>query len=310
MKPKTLSHWILLIAIACLVGQSLIELEPSKAKIRRPYFYDYPLPNEYSDAHDKYIVEQRGSIYPIRSNNTARKTKRKLLPATTIYQPSTYLVLLYIIRNSLLLFVLDEIQETLVGISYLWLHFIRFLQFANPFTTTFDMTGNQNCSVCVILQFASKRMFLTKMFTFAIEPNGLPNSKNVEEIFVDDEITFKKPKEMANSTQGEALFDFPNLNKYISESHGESHDGKGTENGMNDSLANAVPPPPPEFADSFLESHPVSDHGKDFPSEIVTEADSSGSTGVKIDDCGEFMSLIYLVIQIKTQIVHVFVIVM
>ena len=283
----------------------------SEARSRLSFFQDYP-PNKYfSGANDKYIVGQQGSTYPIRPNNRKWKTKRKRLPTTPINPPSTYLVLLYIIRNSLLLFALDEIQETLVGISYLWLHFIHFLQSANPFTTTFDMTGHKNFGVCLILQFAIKRMFLSKMFKFVIEPNGPSNPKSeIDEIYVDDEITFKKTKQMPNSTQDETLFDFPSLNKYVSESHGESYDGKGKENDMNDSLANAVPPPPLEFADSFLESRPVSDHGKDLPSEIVMEADISGSTGVKIDDCGEFMTLIYLVIQIKTQFVHVFVIVL
>ena len=317
MKLKTLSHWILLTAIACLVGQSLIEpgFRPSKAKIRRPYFHDYPLPSEYSDAHDIYIVGK--SIYPIK-DTPYKKAKRK--HSTHLYPLSTYHAAFYILWNCILLVVLREYQETLDGLSYLLLHFLNFLKFIllvalrefqetldglsyllqqfldflkflNPFKTSFDINSNKNFGICMFLQFAIKRMLITKMFNFAIEPNGLPKSKSVDEIYVDDEISFKKTKQMPNSTQDATLFDFPSLNNYISaSSHGESYDGK--ENGMNDSLANAVPPPPLEFADSFLESRPVSDHGKDLPSKIVQEVDISGSTGVKIDDCGEFMTLI------------------
>ena len=71
MKPKILRHWILVIAIACLVGNSLVS--PSKAKKRRPFIHEYPKQIEYSDAHDKYFIEK--SIYPI--NGPSSKTKKR-----------------------------------------------------------------------------------------------------------------------------------------------------------------------------------------------------------------------------------------
>ena len=72
MKPKILRHWILVIAIACLVGNSLVT--PSQAKKRRPFIHDYPKQIEYSDAHDKYFIGE--SIYPIKGLSS-KTTKRK-----------------------------------------------------------------------------------------------------------------------------------------------------------------------------------------------------------------------------------------
>ena len=72
MKLKVLSHWILLIAIACLVGKSLVT--PSETRKRRPFIYNYPKQIEYSDAHDKYFLGK--SIYPIKGPS-CKTTKRK-----------------------------------------------------------------------------------------------------------------------------------------------------------------------------------------------------------------------------------------
>ena len=174
MRLKVISHWVLVIAIASFMGTCLIKA--SEAKRRLSFFQDYPPTKYFSDAHDKYIVEKQGSIYPIRSNNTTRKTKRKRVPAKPIPvdPPSTCHVLLYIIRSSLLLFALEQIQETYVGISYLWLHFMDLLKFLNPLTA---MNNIKNFGVCVFLQFAIKRMFLSKFVTllllFCIEPNDM-----------------------------------------------------------------------------------------------------------------------------------------
>ena len=67
-----MKHWILLIAIACLVGNSLVT--PSKASKKRPFIYEYPKQTEYSDAHDKYFVQK--SLYPIKGL-PSRPTKKK-----------------------------------------------------------------------------------------------------------------------------------------------------------------------------------------------------------------------------------------
>ena len=71
MKLKILRHWILVIAIACLVGNSLVS--PSKAEKRRPFIHEYPKQIEYSDAHDKYFIDK--SFYPI--NGPSSKTKKR-----------------------------------------------------------------------------------------------------------------------------------------------------------------------------------------------------------------------------------------
>ena len=71
MKLKILRHWILVIAIACLVGNSLVS--PSKAENRRPFIHEYPKQIEYSDAHDKYFIDK--SFYPI--NGPSSKTKKR-----------------------------------------------------------------------------------------------------------------------------------------------------------------------------------------------------------------------------------------
>ena len=64
MGLKVISQWILVIAIASFMGTCLIKA--SEAKRRLSFFQDYPPTKYFSDAHDKYIVEKQGSIYPIR----------------------------------------------------------------------------------------------------------------------------------------------------------------------------------------------------------------------------------------------------